>query len=356
MSHLLLIVNPGSTSTKAAIFKDHEEIVSKNINHSAEELAQFSGVIDQMEFRYKKIEEFIKENHYSISDFQAAVGRGGLLKPIPSGTYQVDVAMVKDLQSESYGSHAANLGALIALNFAKQADIPAFIVDPVVVDELADVARITGRPEIARRSLFHALNQKAVAKRYAMQNGKDYADLNLVVAHMGGGVSIGCHEKGRVVEVNNTLDGEGPMSPERTGTVQAKSFAELIFKEKWDMKQISKALAGQGGIFAHLGTTDVREVEKMIANGDEKAKLVLDGMLYQVARYIGAGAVVVKGKVDQIILTGGIVHSAYVVQKLKEHTEFIAPITVFPGEDELKALAEGALRVLTGVEKAKIYL
>lgn len=355
MSYLLLVINPGSTSTKVAVFKGHEEIVQTNISHSAEELSPFNGVIDQMEFRYQKIEDFIKKNNYTITDFKAVVARGGLLKPIPSGTYEVDIRMIKDLQSEKYGTHAANLGALIAVNFAKQADISAFVVDPVVVDELAEVARFTGRPEFQRRSLFHALNQKAVAKKYAAQVGKKYEDVNLIIAHMGGGISIGAHQKGKVIEVSNAIDGEGPMSPERTGAVPAQPFAALILEKKWEMKEIEKALAGRGGLVAHLGTTDVRDVEKMISEGDQKAKLVLDSMLYQVARYIGAAAAVLKGQIDQIILTGGIAHSKYVVQTLKEYTGFLASITVYPGENELEALASGALRVLMGEEKAKEY-
>lgn len=356
MPYQLLIINPGSTSTKVSVFRDHDEIAKVNITHSAEELSRFTGVLDQLDFRVEKVDQFLRDNGLSIYDFQAIVARGGLLHPIPSGTYEVDVQMIADLQLERYGVHAANLGAMIGLNFAKIAEIPAFIVDPVVVDELDDVARVTGRPEFDRVSIFHALNQKAVAKRYAKKVGKPYEELNLIVAHMGGGVSIGCHKQGRIVEVNNALDGEGPMSPERTGTVQSREFIELIEREKWTKKEVIKAIAGQGGVLAHLGTTDIREVERRISEGDQKAKLVLDGMLYQIARYIGAASVVVKGKVDQIILTGGIAYSQEVVRQLTEYTEFLAPVTVYPGEDEMRALAEGAMRVLTGEEEAKKYL
>lgn len=243
MSYQLLVINPGSTSTKVAVYRDYEEVVQKNITHSAEDLAPFQGVKDQLDFRFEKVNQFLVENNYSIYDFQAIVARGGLLKPIPSGTYQIDVQMISDLQSERYGIHAANLGAMIALNFTKIAEIPAYIVDPVVVDELEPVARVTGRPEFERVSIFHALNQKAVAKRYAKQIGKKYEDLNLIVAHMGGGVSIGCHHNGKVVEVNNALDGEGPMSPERTGTVQSKAFAKLIIDQKWTMEQVLPIIA-----------------------------------------------------------------------------------------------------------------
>lgn len=356
MSYQLLVINPGSTSTKVAVYRDCEEVVQKNITHSAEDLAPFKGVKDQLDFRFEKVNQFLIENNYSIYDFQAIVARGGLLKPIPSGTYQIDVQMISDLQSERYGIHAANLGAMIALNFTKIAEIPAYIVDPVVVDELASVARVTGRPEFERISIFHALNQKAVAKRYAKQIGKKYEDLNLIVAHMGGGVSIGCHHNGRVIEVNNALDGEGPMSPERTGTVQSKAFAKLIIDEKWTMEQVLPIIAGKGGVLAHLGTTDIRDVEKMIAEGNEKAKIIFDAMIYQIARYIGGASVVVKGKVDQIILTGGIAYSKELTRQLTEYTDFIAPVTIMPGEDELQALAEGAMRVLTGEEEAKSYL
>lgn len=356
MVYKLLVINPGSTSTKIAVFEDTKEIMRQNISHSTADLAGFLGVISQLEFRSATIKEFLCANNLDINDFDSIAARGGLLKPITSGTYQVNKQMLEDLKSECYGSHASNLGALLANQLASEAGISAFIVDPVVVDELEAVARITGRPEFNRKSLFHALNQKAVAKRLAKELGRPYEELNLIVAHLGGGITVGCHKKGKIVDVNNGLDGEGPFSPERAGSVQAKQFAELVIKQGWDINKVSKALAGEGGLVAHLGTSDAREIEKMIEAGDENARLIYDAMIYQVAKYIGAAAIPVCGKVDHIILTGGIAYSTYLTGKIEEYVRFIAPVVVIPGEDELQALAEGAIRVLVGQEDAKIYV
>lgn len=263
--------------------------------------------------------------------------------------------MLADLQSAKYGAHASNLGASLAYELAKEASCPAFIVDPVVVDELEPIARISGRPEFPRRSVFHALNQKAVAKRYAKSIQRPYEELNLIVAHLGGGISVGCHKHGKVVEVNNALDGTGPFSPERAGTISAGSLAAHILNTQPEKADVTKMLAGKGGLVAHLGTNDAREVVQRIEAGDEKAKLVFDAMIYSVSRYIAAAAIPVCGKIDQIILTGGIAYSKYLTDKITEYVGFIAPITIMPGEDELKALAEGAYRVLTGEEIAKEY-
>ncbi|EAX48771.1 acetate and butyrate kinase [Thermosinus carboxydivorans Nor1] len=351
----ILTINPGSTSTKIGIYEDTREVLAQNLSHSADELAEFPTITDQFDYRLGKIMDFLAAQNLSPRDFAAIVGRGGLLKPMVSGTYLINEAMLDDLKHSRYGAHASNLGAILAAMLAKEAGCPAYIVDPVVVDELEPVARITGRPEIERRSIFHALNQKAVAKRFAKSINRPYEELNLIVAHLGGGISVGCHKQGRVVEVNNALDGEGPFSPERAGTMPAGQFADLILSEGLRREMVAKMLAGKGGLVAHLGTNDAREVEKRIAQGDKEAKLVYDAMIYQVARAIAAAAVPVCGKVDHILLTGGIAYSKYLTGKLEEYIGFIAPIVVLPGENELQALAEGAYRVLTGEEQAKEY-
>ncbi|MDR3561034.1 MAG: butyrate kinase [Negativicutes bacterium] len=355
MPFKILAINPGSTSTKVAVFDDTAEIFSQNLSHSAEELDEFPTIFDQLEYRFNLIMDFLASQSLKPQGFSAVVGRGGLLKPLVSGTYLIDATMLDDLKHSRFGAHASNLGATLAHRIANLASCPGYIVDPVVVDELAPIARITGRPEIEKRSTFHALNQKAVAKRFAKSIGRSYEELNLIVAHLGGGISVGCHKQGQVVEVNNALNGEGPFSPERAGTVQAGQFADSILVNQLTRETVMKMLAGRGGLVAHLGITDAREVEKRIAAGDKEAAQVYQAMLYNIARYIAAAAVAVKGKVDQIILTGGIAYSQLVTDTLREYIAFIAPVTVIPGEDELQALAEGAYRVLTKEETAKEY-
>jgi len=356
MPQQILTINPGSTSTKLAIYHDAQEVLVRNLSHSAEELAPFKNIIEQYDFRRERIADFLADAGYTAGSFAAVVGRGGLLKPMASGTYRINQAILDDLRHCRYGAHASNLGALLAASIADEAGCPAFIVDPVVVDELDPLARITGCPDIEKVSIFHALNQKAVAKRYAASQGKPYASLNLIVAHLGGGISVGCHRQGRIVEVNNALDGNGPFSPERAGTLPAGQWAKLIQRENLSAEAIAKMLAGRGGLVAHLGTNDAREVEKRIAAGDERAKLVYEAMIYQVASHIGAAAIPVRGQVDAILLTGGIAHSEYLTSRIADYVRFIAPVVVLPGEDELLALAEGALRVLNGEETAREYL
>lgn len=356
MPFLILAINPGSTSTKLAVFSDTQAVLTQNLSHGANELAGFAGIIDQFEFRRAKITEFLAAEKRDIRDFDAVVGRGGLLKPMASGTYRVNDAILDDLRQCRHGVHASNLGALLADRLAGEAGCPAFIVDPVVVDELDPVARITGLPAIEKISIFHALNQKAVAKRYAKSVGRPYEALNLIVAHLGGGISVGCHRQGRIVEVNNALDGNGPFSPERAGTLPAGQFAKLILKEGLGQDAIAKMLAGRGGLVAHLGTNDAREVEKRIAAGDERAKLVYDAMIYQIASSIGAAAIPARGRIDAILLTGGIAYSEYLTSRVADYVRFIAPVTVLPGEDEMLALAEGAVRVLSGEEEAREYV
>ena len=352
----LLIINPGSTSTKVAVFHDTEEQRTRIISHTSAELQKYNTIIDQLPFRIKAIRRFLREKGLGLDSFDAFVGRGGLLHPIPGGTYKIDPPMVDDLRSCRYGSHASNLGALIAYQFATEGLRPAFIVDPVVVDELDPVARITGLPDIEKRSIFHALNQKSVAKRFAESIGRVYDELTLIVAHMGGGISIGCHRKGRVVEVNNALNGTGPFSPERAGTVQAGQWTELILRKRVPESDALRMLSGRGGLVAHLGTSDTREVQKRIAAGDEHARLVYDAMIYNIAREIGAASIAAKGLVDGIILTGGIAHSDYVTGQIREYVRHIAPVHIIAGENEMLALAEGAFRVLSGLETARVYV
>ncbi|ADD03153.1 butyrate kinase [Thermoanaerobacter italicus Ab9] len=352
---LILVINPGSTSTKVAVFKDKEPVFTETLRHSSEELAKYKNIIDQFEFRTQAILNMLKEKGISLSEIDAIVGRGGLLKPIESGTYIVNEKMIEDLKKAERGEHASNLGGIIAYTLAKEHDIEAYIVDPVVVDELEDIARITGMPEIEKSSIFHALNQKAIARRLAADLNKKYEEVNLIIAHLGGGISIGAHKHGRVVDVNDALNGEGPFSPERAGALPVLDLVKLCYSGKYTYQEMKKRLIGQGGIVAHLGTNDVREVYKKIEEGDKKAELVLEAMAYQTAKEIGAMAVVLKGQVDAIGITGGIAYNEDFVKRISERVKFIAPIYVYPGEDEMSALAQGAYRVLSGEEKAKMY-
>ncbi len=354
MSVKSLIINPGSTSTKIGVFEDDKMLFDETLRHTTEEIARFDRIVDQMDFRKEVILNFLKEKDIDIKSFDVIVGRGGLLRPIPSGTYKVTEKLVQDLKDAVGGEHASNLGGILAGEIADEIGVDAYIVDPVVVDEMSDVARLSGVPELPRVSIFHALNQKAVAKRYAKEVGKRYEMLNLIVVHMGGGVSVGAHTGGKVVDVFNALSGDGAFSPERAGAVPPGALADLCFSGKYSQKEIKKMLIGNGGFNAYLGTNDAREVYKQSLE-NEKAKTVLDAFIYQVSKDIGAQAAVLSGKVDQIILTGGIAYGEYVDDEIKKRVEFIAPVTVYPGEDELLALAEGALRVIRGEESAAIY-
>jgi len=342
----ILALNPGSTSTKISAFDNLYEFFTKTIRHSADELAQFSKIIDQYEFRKKVIIEELNNANIALKSFDAVVGRGGLLKPIPGGVYKVNDLMIQDIRKEILGEHASNLGGILAKEIANEINVNAFIVDPVVVDELDDIARISGHPELPRISIFHALNQKAVARRFAREQNKDYHNLNLIVAHLGGGITVGAHHNGKVIDVNNGLDGEGPFSPERSGTLPVGALVKLCFSRKYELHEVRKMITGKGGLVAYLGTNDTALVERKILEGDEKAKLIFDAMLYQIAKEIGASATVLKGKVDAILITGGIAHSTLVTNKITERVGFIAPVYVYPGEDEMKALAEGVYYAL----------
>lgn len=355
MSYKLLIINPGSTSTKIGVYEDENQILEETLRHSSEEIGKYGNIYSQLNFRKEVILKVLEDKNFDIKTLDAIVGRGGLLKPIEGGTYKVNDKMLNDLKVGFQGQHASNLGGILANEIAKPLNIPSFIVDPVVVDELDEVARVSGLPEIERKSIFHALNQKAVAKRYAKENGKNYNEINVIVAHMGGGVSVGAHRNGKIVDVNNALDGDGPFSPERTGGLPAGDLAKLCFSGKYTLEEMKKKLNGKGGFVAYLNTNNAMEVEKAVEKGDKKAKLIQDAMAYQVAKEIGKCAAVLCGKVDAIILTGGIAYGKPTVNYIKDRVSFIAPIVVYPGEDELLALTQGGLRVLKGEEEAKEY-
>ena len=355
MSIKSLIINPGSTSTKIGVFEDETLLFEETLRHSTEEIAQYATIADQKDFRKDIIMNLLKEKNFDIKSLGMIVGRGGMLKPIPGGTYKVTDELLHDLVIGKQGQHASNLGGMLAREIGDELGIPSFIVDPVVVDELCDVARYSGVPELPRTSVFHALNQKAVAKRYAKETGKSYDSLNLIVVHMGGGVSVGAHKNGQVIDVFNALDGDGAFSPERAGAVPVGALIKMCFSGQYTEKEIYKKFVGNGGFNAYLGTNDMRDVEKMVDEGNAKAKEIRDAFIFQVSKNIGSMSCVLKGKVDQIIVTGGIAYDKEVVAGLKEAAGFIAPFTVYPGEDELLALVQGGLRVMNKEEEAKVY-
>ncbi|EJT5916466.1 butyrate kinase [Clostridium perfringens] len=355
MAYKLLIINPGSTSTKIGVYEGEKEILEETLRHSAEEILKYDTIFDQLDFRKEVILKVLKEKGIDINELDAVVGRGGMLKPIEGGTYEVNEAMVEDLKIGVQGPHASNLGGILSNEIAKEIGKRAFIVDPVVVDEMEDVARLSGVPELPRKSKFHALNQKAVAKRYAKEHNTSYEDVNLIVVHMGGGVSVGAHRKGRVIDVNNALDGDGPFSPERAGGVPSGELLEMCFSGKYSKEEVYKKLVGKGGFVAYANTNDARDLIKLSQEGDEKGSLIFNAFIYQIAKEIGSMAVVLDGEVNAIVLTGGIAYSDYVTSAINKKVKWIAPMVVYGGEDELLALAQGAIRVLDGVEEAKIY-
>ncbi len=351
----ILVINPGSTSTKIGVFDNERSVFEKTIRHDSEVINSYANIIDQYEFRKNTILEALDNEGINISKLNAVCGRGGLLRPIEGGTYKVNNEMLHDLKIGYSGQHASNLGGILAYEIASNLNIPSFIVDPVVVDELAPIARISGFSLIERKSIFHALNQKAVARRVSKELGKKYTELNLIVTHMGGGITVGVHKQGRVIEVNNGLHGDGPFSPERAGTVPAGDLVALCYSGHYYREEIMKKLVGQGGLVGYLGTNDAVKVEQMIKAGDEKAKNVYNAMAYQVAKEIGAASAVLAGKVDAIILTGGLAYGKEFVKEIADQVNWIADVIVEPGENELQALTEGALRVLRGEEEAKDY-
>lgn len=354
MSYRILVINPGSTSTKIGVFEDEVQLFSKTLRHSAEKIAEFAAIADQKSWRKDLVMEALKENDFDATTLSAVSGRGGLVAPLRGGTYATTDKLMADTAAGVGGQHACNLGGLIAREIGDELGIPSFIVDPPVVDELAPVARYSGHPIIARRSTFHALNQKAVAKRYAKEVGKKYEDLNLLVCHMGGGISVGAHVKGSVIDTENALDGEGPFSPERSGSLPSGDLVRLCFSGKYTEAEIKKMITGQGGLVAYVNSTDMKQL-LIDAKTDPKIAEVVDAFHYQIAKEIGAMAAVMCGQIDQIILTGGIAYGSETVEALRQMIGWIAPITVYPGEDELLALTQGALRVLKGEEKLMEY-
>lgn len=353
----ILAINPGSTSTKIAVFDNEQLLLEQVVRYSNEELAPYKTVIEQYEFRKNGILNILKDNNIDIVSLDAVVGRGGLLRPIEGGTYRVNDVMLNDLRHAKNGQeHASNLGGVLAKEIADKMNIPAYIVDPVVVDELADIARVSGLPCCDRVSIFHALNQKAVARKIAKELGKPYEEANLIIAHMGGGITVGSHQGGKVIDVNDGLYGEGPFSPERTGGLPVGRLIDLCYSGEYATSaQVRKVIAGKGGLVAYLNTNDAREVVKLIENGDQKAKLIYSAMAYQIAKEIAAHAAVLYGKVDAIVLTGGLAYDKLLVKMIIERVDFIANVKVVPGENEMTALSEGALRVLRGQEQAKEY-
>lgn len=351
----ILTINPGSTSTKIGVFHNERSIFEKTLRHNIEELQRFDHIIDQYEFRKNHILETLHEQGINISKFDAVCARGGLLRPIEGGTYEVNDDMIEDLKSGYAGQHASNLGGIIAREIADGLNIPSYIVDPVVVDEMSVLAKISGMPEIERKSIFHALNQKAVARKAAASLGKRYENMKMIITHMGGGITIGVHDRGRVVDVNNGLHGEGPFSPERAGTVPAGDLVDLCFSGRYSKEEIMKKLVGTGGLFGYLGTNDAVKVEQMIQGGDEKTRFIFEAMAYQVAKEIGAASAALKGEVEAIVLTGGLAYGKSFVSSIRSYIDWISDVLVYPGENELQSLAQGALRVLLGEEQSKQY-
>ena len=350
----ILVINPGSTSTKIAVYENETPLLIRNIKHTTEELAAFPRIIDQFEFRKNLVLKALESEKIPF-DFDAIIGRGGLLKPIPGGVYEVNDVMLGDI-IHAMRYHACNLGCLLASELSLL--LPgcrAFIADPGVVDELEDVARITGSPLMPKITIWHALNQRAIARRFAKEQRTKYEDLDLIVCHLGGGISVAVHRYGRAIDANNALDGSGPFSPERAGTLPAGQLIDLCHSGRFTNDELKKRISGRAGLAAHLGTTDIPTVIRSIEAGDHHAKLILDAMIYNIAKEIGAAATVLYGKADAILLTGGIAHSDYVISRLKERISFIAPVYVYPGEDELEALALNALGALRGELPIQVY-
>ncbi len=352
----VLAINPGSTSTKIAVFENTKPVFTKKISHNLEELRKFKKIASQYKFRKEIILKELQQADINLDLIRAVVGRGGIVKPIKSGVYAVNEKLKHDLIKSPFHEHASNLGGLIADDIAKSLpNAKAFIVDPIVVDEFEYLARISGHPLFERISIFHALNQKAVARTHAKSIMRKYEDLNLIVAHLGGGITVGAHKKGKVIDVNQGLDGDGPFSPERSGTLPMSDFARLCFSGKYSEDEVLKMIKGEGGLVAYLGTNDAYEVEQRMMNGDKKAAVIYEAMAYQVAKEIGAMSTVLKCEVDAILITGGIAHSKWLINQIIERVYKIAPVHIYPGEDEMQALALGGLMVLDGEIKALEY-
>jgi len=357
MSYRVLAINPGSTSTKIAVFEDTTPLFEKTLRHDPAELDKYGGIIEQYDFRKTLVMEAMEENNVHPNSLHAVVGRGGLVRPVSGGTWKICDNMLHDLKDPTLWGriHASNLGAFIAKAIADPLNIPSFIVDPVVVDEFDDIARISGIPEIERKSLLHALNIRYIARLLATKLGKDIANANLIGVHMGGGISVAAIKNGRIVDVNNALLGMGPFSPQRAGALPIGDLLDIAYSGKYTKKELTTYLTKTAGLMAYLGTDSGIEINKRIEAGDEYAKKIQDAMCYQVAKEIGACATVLCGKVDGIYLSGGLVYNAHIVDAIKERVEFIAPLFLYPGEKEMEALCQGGIRVLSGLEPAQDY-
>lgn len=353
MAHNILVINPGSTTTKWALFKNDQLHIKETIKHDESQLVGVP-IIDQLDDRLEHLMEALKRQQVLDEPLSAVVGRGGFLRPLKSGTYTVDEEMIIDLEQAVYGEHASNLGALLAYIFGQLFDCPAYIVDPIVVDELTDLARYSGTPLLTRKSHAHALNIKAVVRKAAAHIRKPYDQTRMVVVHLGSGISVAAHANGQMIDVNNA-DNEGPFSPERTGTLPAKQLVKLCYSGRFSEQEMLNEVTKQGGLYAYLGTKDVQHIEQKIAEGDAKSKQVLEAMVYQIGKEIGAMATVLEGELDGIVLTGGLAYSPFVTEAIKTRVSFLGDVLIIPGEEELEALASGALRVLNGEEAARQY-
>jgi len=352
----ILAINPGSTSTKIAVYNGSSPKFIQTLRHSTEELVKYAMVTDQFSFRKEIIIEQLDNEEIDINSIKIVMGRGGLLKPVESGIIEVNQLMLEDLSSCKYGEHASNLGGMIAYDIVKDIEgARAFIANPVVVDEFDDKARFSGHPLMPRKSIFHALNQKAVARQHSKSILRRYEELNLIVVHLGGGITVGAHKKGRVVDVNQGLDGDGPFSPERSGTLPVGDLVRLCFSGKYTQKEIMKMIKGEGGIVAYLKTNNAQKVSQMAADGDEYAKLVYDAMAYQVAKEVGAMGSVLQHDIDGILITGGIAYDKYFTNQIISYVHRMAPVHIYPGEDEMEALAANGLRVLKGEAVVRQY-
>ncbi|WP_338669689.1 butyrate kinase [Pseudodesulfovibrio methanolicus] len=348
MQHSILAINFGSTSTKLAWYMDEELQARETVQHDPERIMRFDTLLDQQPMRRAAIEDFLGRHGVDPHSLTAVVSRGGQTRPLPSGVYRINGLMLDDVRSGCWGTHATNLGVVLAHALGAEWGCEPMVVDPPVSDEFAPLARITGMPELKRQSSFHVLNQKAAALRHCREQGLRYEACRFVGVHLGGGISVCAHEDGRLVDANNALDGDGPFSPARAGTLPSGALVRLCFSERFSEAEILEKINGKGGVMAHLGTTDIVEVERRIAGGDTRAELILDAMCYQVAKEVGAMSTVLEGRVDAILFTGGIAHSGRVTGRIRERVEFIAPVYVYPGEDEMQSLSQGALAALTG--------
>ncbi len=357
MSYKILAINPGSTSTKVALYEEERPLLELTLRHSTEELSQFPDILSQLDWRCELILNILQENNISLQTLSVVIGRGGLIRPIPSGVYEVNSRLCHDLHTTPM-KHASNLGGLLATQIAQMAGtgIKAYIADPPVVDEMDDIARITGMPMCTRKSVFHALNQKAIARLHCKKMGFIYEETNLIVAHMGGGISVAAHKQGRIVDVNNALDGEGPFSPDRAGSIPSNELINICFSGQFTREELLKYISSQSGLVAYLGTNSVAQAVEQAKQGDEQARKMVEAMCYNIAKQIGAMATVLKGDVQGILLTGGIAYSTTIVAEIESRCRFIAPLTVYAGENELEALATNALSVLRGEIEPKIYI